>query len=366
MKTYPLKQMSLEEAMKKQFKLIDCICNEFSGAQFLNMGDLGVVQPNNKPMTTEKVERVLADFFHVEKALFVTGAGTGAMRNALYSMVKTNGTVLVHKAPIYPTTLELLKDKGIKIVEADYHDVNEIEKVLAKETIDCAIIQHTRQQPEDRYDIQNVIHTIKQYKNISILTDENYAVMKVPHIGAEMGADVSAFSAFKLLGPEGIGVIVGKKSLLDEIEHKNYSGGSKVQGWQAMEVLRSLVYVPVMQAIQSNVNQEIILKLKNMKIKEIKDVFLANAQSNVIIVEFENEIAAEVLYEAERLGAAPNPVGAESKYEVIPMFYRVSGTFRNYDPTLVKRMIRINPMRSGADTVINILKTSIERARKCL
>lgn len=366
MKTYPLKQMSLEEAMKKQFKLIDCICNEFSGAQFLNMGDLGIVQPYNKPMITEKVEKVLAVFFQVEKALLVTGAGTGAIRNSLYSILKMNGTVLVHRAPVYPTTLEVLKDKDIKIVEVDYHDTNEIEKMLKKETIDCVIIQHTRQQPEDRYDVKNVIQTIKKYKNIPILTDENYAVMKVPYIGAEMGADVSTFSAFKLLGPEGIGVIVGKKFVLDEIERKNYSGGSKVQGWQAMEMLRSLVYVPVMQAIQSNVNQEIVLKLKNMKIKGIKDVFLANAQSNVILVEFENEIAQEVLYEAEQLGAAPNPVGSESKYEVIPMFYRVSGTFRNYDPTFAKRMIRINPMRSGADTVIKILKTSIERAIRCL
>jgi hypothetical protein len=41
------------------------------------------------------------------------------------------------------------------------------------------------------------------------------------------------------------------------------------------------------------------------------------------------------------------------------MFYRVSGTFLAEDPTLAKRMIRINPMRSGPDTIIKILKSAL-------
>ena len=43
------------------------------------------------------------------------------------------------------------------------------------------------------------------------------------------------------------------------------------------------------------------------------------------------------------------------------MIYRVSGTFRAEDKTLEERMIRINPMRSGADTVIRILKLCLEK-----
>ena len=83
------------------------------------------------------------------------------------------------------------------------------------------------------------------------------------------------------------------------------------------------------------------------------------------MVEFEEPIAEEVLKEAEKLGAAPNPVGAESRYEIVPMFYRVSGTFRAADPGITKRMIRINPMRSGDDTIIRILKEAMERVRGC-
>ena len=58
-------------------------------------------------------------------------------------------------------------------------------------------------------------------------------------------------------------------------------------------------------------------------------------------------------------------MGAESKYELVPMFYRVSGTFRAIDPDITKRMIRINPMRGGDDTVLRILRQAMERVRTC-
>lgn len=361
MEVFPLHQMGLEEAKQKQFELVDAICKEFSGTQFLNLGDLGVPQPLNKPIQTEKVEKVLASFFHSEKVLLVTGAGTGAIRCGLAALLPPSGTVLVHKAPIYPTTLTTLKGRNTRIVEADFNDCDDIRKVMSKERVDCALIQYTRQKPDDRYKMKEVIDTIKEQKDIPIITDDNYAALKVPFIGAEQGADLSAFSAFKLLGPEGVGILVGKEKYINAIDKFNYSGGSKVQGWQAMEVLRSLVYTPVALAIQAEENEKIIVQLRKERLPEIKDVFIANSQSKVIIVEFFRDIAEEVLKEAEALGAAPHPIGSESKYEVIPMFYRVSGTYRQYDPTFEKRMIRINVMRSGSETVIRILKESIKR-----
>ena len=52
MKAYPLESISLERAMQFQFKMIDCITNEFTGSEFLTRGDLGVVAGLNKPKTT--------------------------------------------------------------------------------------------------------------------------------------------------------------------------------------------------------------------------------------------------------------------------------------------------------------------------
>ena len=113
----------------------------------------------------------------------------------------------------------------------------------------------------------------------------------------------------------------------------NYSGGGKVQGFQAMEVLRGLVYAPVSFAVQAEENEKLVQRIKDMNIEGVKSVFLANAQSKVLLVEFKDDIAQKVLVEAEKLGAGPNPVGAGSKYEIVPVFYRVSQTFINSDPS---------------------------------
>jgi hypothetical protein len=129
-----------------------------------------------------------------------------------------------------------------------------------------------------------------------------------------------------------------------------------------METLRGLVYAPVQLAIQAEVVQELVTRINDGEIKGVKNAFMVNAQSKVVIVEFEKDISEKVLNEAEVLGGAPNPIGAESKYEFVPMIYRISGTFRAEDSSFEKRMIRINPMRCGADTIIRILKEAIRKA----
>lgn len=365
MLTYPLQSISIEEAKEKQFKLVDEICKVFTGSEFLNLGDLGVTGSINKPATTEKVEKVLASYFNVEKALLVTGAGTGAIRWGLQALLKPNSTLLVHKAPLYPTTRVSIEGLNINCIEVDFNDKDDLNRVLESEKFDAVIIQYTRQKIDDRYDMGEVIQQIKSKRNVPIITDDNYAVMKVSQIGVELGADISAFSSFKLLGPEGVGILLGKKEVIDYVDKMNYSGGGKIQGFQAMEVLRGLVYAPVSIAIQAEENEKLVRRIKEMKIDEVKSVFLANAQSKVLLVEFNEDIAQKVLLEAEKLGAAPNPVGAESKYEIVPLFYRVSQTFINSDPSLKNRMIRINPMRSGSDTIIRILVESIKRVKEC-
>ncbi|WP_102029082.1 aminotransferase class V-fold PLP-dependent enzyme [Salirhabdus sp. Marseille-P4669] len=364
METTPLKSISLEEAQQRQFSLIDVVTRHFRGEEILSLGDLGVVKGLNKPRYTKKVEDVFAEFFGVERAKFVRGAGTGALRYGFMSFLKPNDKLLVHQAPIYPTSKTTLETMGVVPVYADYHHHEEIKEVLKRNPdIKGALIQHTRQQIGDHYDLAETIGVIKSIKpTLPIITDDNYAAMKVEHIGAQVGADLATFSLFKLLGPEGIGIILGKGEFIDKIEKFNYSGGSQVQGHEALEALRGLVYAPVMLALQAQVNDQVVEFLNNGAVPGVKKAFLANAQSKVLLVELEEPIAEEVLQHANELGAAPNPVGAESKYEFVPMFYKVSGTFLAADPTLAKTMIRINPLRSGPNTIIRILKESINRA----
>lgn len=363
MKTHPLNSISIEEAKEKQFELVDSVTKFFRGNEILSRGDLGVVPGLNKPETTTRVEKVIADFFHTEDAMLVRGAGTMAIRNALYSTVKPNSRLLVHDAPIYPTSDVSLNMLSIKPVKVDFNDIEKVELVLKEKAIDGVLIQLTRQKPDDSYDAEQIIKIIRnQSSELPIITDDNYAVMKVPKIGCEMGATLSCFSSFKLLGPEGIGVVAGKQEYIGSLKKDNYSGGLQVQGHEALDVLKGMTYAPVTLAISAETSEKVCEQLNNGKIEGVKKAFIANAQSKVILIEFEKEIAKQVLKHANLLGASPYPIGAESQYELAPMFYRVSNTFLQFDHTFENKMIRVNPMRAGSKTILRILAEAVNQA----
>ena len=144
MQTYPLYSLSLEEAMKLQFKVTDCITREFEGHEFLNRGDLGVVMGLNKPVTTSKVEQVIARIFDTEACVLVRGAGSGAIRFGLHAMLTCGDKILVHKAPVYNTTGTSFDMLGLVPVEADFNDLPDVEAVLrADPDIKGALVQYT-------------------------------------------------------------------------------------------------------------------------------------------------------------------------------------------------------------------------------
>ncbi|WP_448910460.1 aminotransferase class V-fold PLP-dependent enzyme [Holdemania massiliensis] len=364
MNVYPLENITLQQAMQKQFRLVDCITRYFSGSESLTRGDLGVRQPGNQPLTTHKAEQAIAAFFGAEDCILVRGSGTGAIRYGLSAMVKPQAKILIHQAPAYSTTQTSFEMFGLIAVEANFNDQEAIVRTLKENPDICgALVQHSRQKIDDRYDLAEVITVIKQMADIPVLIDDNYGVMKVDRIGCECGADLSCFSTFKLQGPEGIGCVVGKQKYIERIRKMHYSGGSQTQGWEALEVLRGLTLAPVMLALADQAAKEALSRIQAGEIAGIKNVYLANAQSKVLLIELREPIAKKVLAAAEKHGALPNPVGAESKYELAPMFYRVSGTFLRSDPTYADTMIRINPNRAGAETILRILAESIQDAQ---
>ena len=192
MKTYPLHSISLEQAKQLQFKVIDAVTRNFQGEEVLSLGDLGVVKGLNKPRCTVKVEKVL----------------------------KPGDAILVHTSPIYTTTQVTIDAMGLKPIRADFNDLEQLKAVCAqhKDEIRGALVQLTRQKPEDRYDYKAVIAAIKAaLPGIPVVTDDNYAALKVDAIGCQAGADLSTFSCFKILGPEGVGAVIGSKELIDRI-----------------------------------------------------------------------------------------------------------------------------------------------------
>lgn len=362
MKTYPLESLSLNEAKELQFKLIDIIVRNFTGSEFFSMGDVGIVPGLGRPRTTARVEKVISEFFEAEDAALVRGAGTGAIRYALQALLKPGDKVLIHDAPIYSTTATTMEYMGLNTVPVDFNNTGKVLEAITSD-IKLVYIQHSRQKISDKYDMYELIKAIREVSDVPIVTDENYTVLKTKYIGTQVGATASCFSMFKLLGPEGIGCVVGDKSVIERIREMNYSGGGQVQGHEAMEALRAMVYVPVMLAIQSEEIDKVAEAINSGKISGAKAAHIANAQSRTLLVELEEPISSKVIEEADKLGAASYPVGAESRYEIIPMFYRASGTFIKDNPEIKDYLIRINPMRAGSETVLRILKEAIEKAR---
>lgn len=357
-----LPAMSMEEAIASQFSLTDSIAHHFTGTEFLSAGDYGVTDIGG-PKRTRKVEEVLARFFGTEDCALVRGSGTGGIRLALSSYLEPGDPVMVHDAPIYTTTKETFRLLGLQPVFVDYHDPDLVRQKLSE--VKVVYIQHSYQQIKDSYEIHQVIKAVKETNaRIPIIVDDNYTLFKVPRIGVQLGADLSTFSGFKVLGPEGIGVVVGKHEPIQTIRKRNYSGGGQVQGPEAMELLRALVIAPVLCAIQTEQVQRICDRLNQGEIPEIEWAQLSNSQSRNAIIKLSAPIANVVIARADQLGGAIHPVGAESKYEILPMIYRVSGSFLESAPELAPYLLRVNPMRSGADLVIDILKTAIQQAKR--
>lgn len=361
MKFYPLEPISLDDAKEVQFRFVRAIADVFSGSEFFQMGDVGV-HPSGAPLRTRKVERVLARFFGVEDCALVRGAGTGAIRLSLAAYLEAGETVIIHDAPVYPTTKETFRMLGLKTYIVDFHDEKALSDALHHGKL--LYIQHTRQKPDDHYDLGRVIAIAKRVRpELPIVVDENYAVFKTRHIGVQVGADVSTFSAFKLLGPEGIGVVLGRKDCIERIHERNYSGGGQVQGPEAMEVLRAFTIAPVLIAIQSEQVSLLADLLNAGSVPGIREAYIANAQSRTVIARLDEPIAPQVIAACEAFGAAPYPVGAESKYEVLPMIYRASGTVLESEPALKPYLLRINPMRADARLVVDILNKALAKVR---
>jgi cystathionine beta-lyase family protein involved in aluminum resistance len=360
-----LPSLSIEEAKKLQFKLVHMMSRHFEGKQFLSMGDLGVSPKWKRPEQTYRVERAIADFFNTEECALVRGAGTGAIRIVLSTLLSAGEKMLIHSAPVYTTTKETIRILGIQTESVDFNELDSVKEAVKNTEAKVFYIQHARQQPTDTYHLKEVIEAVKAVRpDLPIVVDDNYCAFKTRGIGVEYGADYSTFSGFKVLGPEGVAIIVGKKSGLDVIHERNYSGGGQVQGYEAMELLRMMTFAPVSLAIQNEQVEELCKRLNEGEVPGIKAAYMTNAQSKNVIVELEMPVAQKVIELSDSNGAATHPVGAESKYEIIPMIYRVSGSFIEAQPQLKEYGLRINPMKAGAETIIDILKKVIPEAQR--
>lgn len=147
-----------------------------------------------------------------------------------YNLKKGDEVLLTkaeHASNVLPW-LELANEKGIKIkyipLDKDHKlDYDELVKMLSPKTKVISIAHVT-----------NTIGDIRPVEKIGKLCKENniYFVVdgaqSIPHFKVDVlknNIDFLAFSAHKMLGPTGVGVLYGKYDLLNETRPINFGGG---------------------------------------------------------------------------------------------------------------------------------------------
>lgn len=131
-----------------------------------------------------------------------------------------------HHSNIVPWQM-VAREKGAKIVVAPVNDAGELiveewQKLLSPRTKFASIIH-----------VSNALGTVNPVEDLVAMAHANGTTIlvdgaqSVPHMSvdlAEMGADFFTFSSHKIYGPTGVGVLWGRRELLEEMPPYQFGG----------------------------------------------------------------------------------------------------------------------------------------------
>ena len=185
----------------------------------------------------EETRELVKDFIHarfLEEIIFTSGTTESLnmiVTGFFEELLEANDEVLIttseHASNVLPW-FRLVNKKGIKVnyipLDNNYYvTIDNLKKVITPKTKVISIAG-----------ITNVIGDIRPIKEICKLAHENniFVVLDgaqmVPHMKVDvedLDVDFLAFSAHKMCGPTGVGVLYGKKELLEHLEPPILGGG---------------------------------------------------------------------------------------------------------------------------------------------
>ena len=188
-------------------------------------------------MEYEDARNIVMNFINAkqrEEIIFTSGAteGLNMIVNGFFAKyLESNDEVLITKAEHASNVLpwfNLANKLGIKVsyIELDtnyYVTLDNVKKAITPNTKVISLAQITNVIGDER-----PIKEICKYaheRGIFVVCD---AAQSAPHIKIDvedLDVDFLVFSGHKMLGPTGIGVLYGKKELLEELEPINLGGG---------------------------------------------------------------------------------------------------------------------------------------------
>ena len=133
-----------------------------------------------------------------------------------------------HHSNIVPWQL-IAEKKGAKIVKLPFNDVGilEIERLadIISEKTKLIAVAHVSNVLGTINPVEKII-SIARKKNVPVLVDGAQAVQHITVDVSKLDVDFYAFSAHKIYGPNGVGVIYGKEKWLNEMPP--YQGGGEM------------------------------------------------------------------------------------------------------------------------------------------
>lgn len=131
-----------------------------------------------------------------------------------------------HASNVLPW-LVLQKEIGIKLVYADLEygrlTINNLEKIINDKTKVISIAHITNVLGDER-PLKEISDLIKD-KNILLVVDAAQSSGHIKLDVTDLEIDFLVFSAHKMLGPTGVGILYGKKQLLEQLKPNKYGGG---------------------------------------------------------------------------------------------------------------------------------------------
>lgn len=188
-----------------------------------------------------------------EEIIFTSGA-TDSLNKIIFGYfkktLKENDEILLTKAEHASNILPWfeMKDElklNLKYIELNNNYEVTLEKVKKAITPKTKVISiaHISNVVGDIRPIKEIIKYAHQ-KNIIVIID---GAQSVPHLKVdvqEMDIDFLAFSAHKMCGPTGVGILYGKKELLNNIKPLTYGGGMNASFTnEGIRIYKELPYV---------------------------------------------------------------------------------------------------------------------------
>ncbi|MCA9391695.1 cysteine desulfurase [candidate division WWE3 bacterium] len=188
----------------------------------------------------EAARQVVAGFINadVNEVIFTknTTDGINLTAEMLSKLDYRTGDVILltqidHHSNLTPW-LALAKEKALTVryvpLTSDYAlDQTALEKIVSENQIRIFALPHSSNVLGTINPVKEFIATVKKHHPSAIcLVDAAQSVGHIPADVKDLGCDLLAFSAHKLYGPQGIGVLYGKKNVLGSLGSPHSGGGT--------------------------------------------------------------------------------------------------------------------------------------------